>query len=129
MKVEYLSTTGHFKDIYNLEKIEDNVKKYDAELKTSARNVLWLNIDGNKYRVGVVSESGIAEHTLKKISEYIAKSKKENSKYILKYNDLKDFLYELGKIKEFEVIRKLRYQLFTDDEFETFKEYEKENWQ
>jgi len=58
----------------------------------------------------------------------IDNDKLEKSKYIIKYNDLKDFLYELGKIKEFKEIRQLRYQLFTDDDFEIFKEYEKETW-
>ena len=53
----------------------------------------------------------------------------QNSTYIIKYNDLKNFLYELGKIEEFKCIRKLRYQLFTDDEFDKFSEYEAYNWE
>lgn len=52
----------------------------------------------------------------------------DDERYNINEVEFKEFLYELGKIQEFEEVRLLRYKLFIDDNFEYFEEYEKETW-
>lgn len=51
--------------------------------------------------------------------------------YLIEKMKMKSFLYELGKIKEFKEIRRLRYWMFVEDidpPVLTFEEYQKEIW-
>lgn len=68
------------------------------------------------------------ESFIQLIGIFFSSNEIKDDKFNIDRYELADFLYELGKIREFGFVRKMRYKLFFDDNFYCFEEYEKEIW-